>query len=77
VPAQAAPKLVPLRVGATEMRLRIEGTAGRDLELQVSSDLHEWIGVRSISNPTGSLEITEPIPTDSLGKFYRLRAVPP
>lgn len=64
-------RLVRMTSGACT--LAVESPAGRDVELQVSSDLARWQTVRTLRGTGGSREHVEALPAGAAFLFYRLR----
>ncbi len=75
LPAPRALQLLPPVVAQNgDLRLKIEGEAGRRYEIQVSSDLINWSTVGTVTAPAdGQLEFTENLRHMDRQRFYRAR----
>ncbi len=80
VPDTGAP--LPLKIqisGALSngaMPLQVQGDIGRNYEIEVSTDLMNWISWTNQSNSSGAICITDWSATNFPQRFYRVRLVP-
>ena len=77
---ETAPKLVLIeRESDGQVRLQVQGTAGRSYVLEVSDDLVHWTPVSTLENTTGTVQFLDPESTFLRRRYYRavLRPVEP
>jgi len=60
-----------------ELQFTLTGTAGRNYEIQVSSNLLDWAPLRTLLNPNGTVTVAEPpLAPEAVQRFYRARLLP-
>jgi hypothetical protein len=72
IPETVSPQLM----GGNQMRFTITGTPGRVLHLQGSPDLFHWAILGTYTNQSGTLLITNPLPSGHPAYFFRTEFVP-
>ena len=50
---------------------RVQSWKGMAFEMQASTDLEQWSPVTTVTNLTGTLELTDPDAANHLQRFYR------
>jgi len=50
---------------------RVQSWKGMAFEMQASTDLQEWSSVTTVTNLTGTLEVSDPDAANNLQRFYR------
>ena len=63
-------------LAGNQLRFFISGEPGVNVTIWRSDDLTHWIFVTNVANPTGTIEFTEAIATDTLQRFYQARLAP-
>jgi len=59
--------------GGGSFSMLITGEAGEVYNVQMSSNLVEWTNVATVTNVTGSVLYTEPVPTNETQRYYRAK----
>jgi hypothetical protein len=71
------PKLDQAAIDPSGMlRLGISGQPGEVLEVQTSSDLDQWIPLKSVTNTTGTVVLSDPDAPSIAHRFYRVVVKP-
>ncbi|PYJ97189.1 MAG: hypothetical protein DME23_16805 [Verrucomicrobia bacterium] len=74
---EAPPKLVLIeRESDGQVRLQVQGTAGRSYVLEVSDDLVHWTPVSTLENTTGTVQFLDTESTFLKRRYYRAVLVP-
>lgn len=68
------PRLSLVAVTGSGLVLRIDASVVRELELQTTTDLYEWIEVRTLRGVTNGTVVVEPWSAHEPARFYRLCA---
>lgn len=63
-------------LGGNQIHFTLSGEPGYDLIILRSEDLANWEVVTNLSNPTGTIEFSEPLEPDLPHRFYRARLGP-
>jgi hypothetical protein len=64
------------RDGADTVTLRLEGTVGRNCEIQASMDLRDWQPVATVQNADGLVSFTDSGAGVHTQRFYRAKLAP-
>lgn len=54
-----------------QVHLVLSGEPGDSVTIQRSSNLTNWVALTNLTNPTGTLEVTDETATNGLRWFYR------
>ncbi|HKQ39262.1 MAG TPA: S8 family serine peptidase, partial [Verrucomicrobiae bacterium] len=54
-----------------QIRTKLTGTAGQRYQVQVSADLKTWTTLTTVTNATGSVDLTDTVSAVAPRKFYR------
>ena len=66
-------KLESPQGGAGSFSMLITGEAGQVYNVQTSSNLADWATVGTVTNITGSVPYTEPVPANETQRYYRAK----
>jgi hypothetical protein len=73
----ARPNLsAPVRLASGQFRFTVNGMAGQNYTLQVSSNLVNWSSLVTITSPGSSFNITDPNAVNANSRFYRIMVSP-
>ena len=71
-PKQLLTVAEPARLqGSGPGAFRVQSWKGMAFEVQASIDLKQWSPVTNVTNPTGTLEFTDPDAANFMQRFYR------
>jgi hypothetical protein len=76
VPMQAPQVLGTINLAGAQFVIGVSGVSGQTIELQTSSDLHDWLPLATNTLTSGSWIYTNSISPDVSGQFYRAVLLP-